>query len=105
MHRDHVPYPPPSSHLLGHSPVTPVQGYIIPYSESTSLSDPSNIHVFAVQGHPEFTSDIVIPLLDLREQSKLLTPELAKDGRERAIRPHDGVTIVGKTIWRILRAD
>lgn len=102
MHGDHVSSAPLGSHLLGSTAATPVQGYIIPYDASGSLSEPSNIHVFSVQGHPEYDADVLLTLIDMSENgSHVLSPEDVREGRRKAVMPHDGVT-VGKTIWRIL---
>ena len=45
MHKDHVPMLPPNFLLLGHTPISPVQGMILPYE-----SNPSQTHVFCLQG-------------------------------------------------------
>lgn len=101
MHRDHVPALPPSSVLLGSTPTTPVQGYVVPYEPSSPLT-PENIHIFAVQGHPEFDAGIVQAVIDVREEKQMMSPETVKDGRDRAGRRHDGNGLIGRTIWAVL---
>ncbi|KAL5504984.1 hypothetical protein ACEPAH_7647 [Sanghuangporus vaninii] len=106
MHRDHVPTVPPSFHLLGSSPIAPVQGLVrFASSGSTSLSEdaePKDIQILTVQGHPEFTSFIVNSIIDVREKNGAMSPEIAKEGRERAVRPDEGTGIIGRTIWKVL---
>ena len=45
MHRDEVPSLPPGFQLLGSTPVTQIQGMILPYEDN-----PSQTHIFSVQG-------------------------------------------------------
>ncbi|THH07008.1 hypothetical protein EW145_g3685 [Phellinidium pouzarii] len=104
MHRDHVPYVPPSFLSLGSSPVSPVQGLIRPYSSEppNKIADPANIHIFTVQGHPEFTADIVNAIINAREKSGAMSTEVVQDGRSRAARKHEGIGAIGRAIWRVL---
>lgn len=105
MHRDHVPIAPPSFHLLGSTPVCPNQGMIKVYSDSKPISNPSNIHILTVQGHPEFTSDIVNSIIDVRERNGAMSADVVKDGRERAVKSHEGIGKIGRAIWRVLGVD
>ena len=104
MHRDHVPTLPPSCVLLGSTPVSPIQGYVVPYDASSPLK-PANIHMLAVQGHPEFDADIVNAVIAVREEKQMMSPETVKDGRDRAGRRHDGNGLIGRTIWAVLGVD
>ena len=102
MHRDHVPEVPEGFLLLGSSPVSPVQGMVLPYPSSPRPLSPNSVHVFSVQGHPEFTASIVNPIIDARSTSGAMTPVTVAEGRVRAVREHDGPGVIGRTIWRIL---
>ncbi|KAH8110957.1 class I glutamine amidotransferase-like protein [Phellopilus nigrolimitatus] len=107
MHRDHVPAVPPSFHSLGSTPISPVHGLVLPYVSGppSKISDPANIHILTVQGHPEFTSDIVNAIIDVREKSGAMSAEVVQDGRLRAGREHEGIGAVGRAIWRVLGVD
>ncbi|KAL5521075.1 hypothetical protein ACEPAG_8997 [Sanghuangporus baumii] len=105
MHRDHVPTVPASFHLLASSPVAPVQG-LVRFAPSGFASSgdvgPKDIQILTVQGHPEFTPFIVNSIIDIREKNGAMSPEIAKEGRERAARPDEGTGIIGRTIWKVL---
>lgn len=47
----------------------------------------------AVQGHPEFTQDIVTEVLFNRHKVGLFTDELYNSGMSRVAKEHDGVAI------------
>ena len=120
MHRDHVPTLPPNCYLLGSTTVCFNQGFIVfdqsspPSIESIESGSPpvplSSIHIFTVQGHPEFTPGIMHAILDAR--SHIFKEVITADGRKRADgipgkqhvdgRACDGVRIIGKAIWGIL---
>ncbi|KAF9223199.1 class I glutamine amidotransferase-like protein [Gyrodon lividus] len=120
MHRDHVPISPPNSYLLGSTDITPNHGMVMfhpwsaPSPEVLNSSEPnlslSSIHIFTLQGHPEFTEPIMSKLIDGR--TRILGEEVATDGRSRAggiVGRHrsdelacDGVGIVGKVMWGVL---
>ncbi|KDQ10635.1 hypothetical protein BOTBODRAFT_486854 [Botryobasidium botryosum FD-172 SS1] len=104
MHRDHVPSVPPSFELLGSTAKSPVQGMVRFIEPPTSFSSLShmNIHVLAVQGHPEFHSDASLKLIDYREAGGVLDASTANEGRARAVRSDDGVGVVGRAIWKVL---
>ncbi|KAF8513087.1 class I glutamine amidotransferase-like protein [Gautieria morchelliformis] len=97
MHKDHVPALPPRFLLLGSTAVSPIQGMILPYEDQ-----PSQTHIFCVQGHPEFVSDIVNKIVDVRGKSGAMDAATVKDGYERAGRPDDGTGIIGRAIWKVL---
>jgi GMP synthase-like glutamine amidotransferase len=46
-----------------------------------------------VQGHPEFTKDIVSEIVEFRHDSKVFDDDLYKDALERLGREHDGVDV------------
>ena len=77
-----------------------------PSSETTPApsdpSDPSTIQILTIQGHPEFTKDIVSSIIDAREG--ILGPDVVADGRARAGREHEGLGVLGRAVWRVLLA-
>ena len=105
MHRDHVPEVPPSFHLLGSSSVAPNQGMVQLYpGASPDAPTPSDVHIFTVQGHPEFHKQITEEIVKARHSTGLLSAEIVQDFQRRAEWRNDGVGVVGKTIWEILKA-
>ncbi|KAL2190027.1 class I glutamine amidotransferase-like protein [Thermothelomyces heterothallicus CBS 203.75] len=81
MHRDQVFSVPPGAELLASTEKCENQGFIIPG------------RVITVQGHPEFTEDIMDELLELRHQSGLFTDELYQSAKTRNGDHHDGVFV------------
>ena len=65
---------------------------------SPSLSD---IIVFTLQGHPEFTEAIVNDIIDVREKGGILSKDFAQASRERSALRQDG-SALGRTILEIL---
>lgn len=49
--------------------------------------------LFSVQGHPEFTEEIVREILDIRRDAHIVTEELYQDGIDRAANAHNGVAV------------
>ncbi|EJD07897.1 class I glutamine amidotransferase-like protein [Fomitiporia mediterranea MF3/22] len=107
MHRDHVPAVMPSFHLLGSTAVSPVQGLVRLYPNSSLVPGlrPEDVHILTVQGHPEFTSDIVDAIIDVREQNGAMNADVVREGRDRSKRAHEGTGIIGRAFWRILCAN
>ncbi|KAG8950407.1 hypothetical protein FRC03_012861 [Tulasnella sp. 419] len=103
MHRDHVPNLPPSFKLLASSIDSPNQGMISEYSDQGD--DLKGIHIFTVQGHPEFSPDIVHKIIDTRELSGVMDSETVKEGRRRADERDEGTGRIGKAIWKVLGVD
>lgn len=68
---------------LGHSPLCEVQGM---YARGKLMS---------VQGHPEFTDEIVSELLEARHAQGVFDDGMFEDGMSRVGRPHDGVLVAG----------
>ena len=101
MHRDHVPSIPPKFQLLGSTEKSPVQGMVLPNASATEITSLSDIHILCVQGHPEFTADIVLKLVDTREASGVFDGSTARDARHRAGLEHDGIEVIGKVIWKL----
>ncbi|WVF67751.1 hypothetical protein IAT40_002510 [Kwoniella sp. CBS 6097] len=122
IHRDHVPTLPPGCVLLLSTPRYPVHGYIrykpTPTTRSSSsVSDPcavstedgtSPIQIFTVQGHPEFTPDMVLRTIEARVKMGIFDDELATEARRRAVGKGDGgegFGRVGWSVWKILLQD
>lgn len=110
MHRDHVPEVPPAFHLLGSTPTTLNQGMVgfdkdkeLPTEGSRPLGwSLRDIHIFTVQGHPEFTKDIVSKIVQVRSESGVLDEQMKADVLRREDWPHHGVNVVGRVIWGVL---
>lgn len=81
MHRDIVHEYPANVLPLGSSPLCAVQGMYSPG------------HFVTVQGHPEFTGDIVDEIVRMRTDAGVFSKEQSADALSRAGRPHDGVAI------------
>ncbi|KAA1477948.1 class I glutamine amidotransferase-like protein [Dentipellis sp. KUC8613] len=106
MHRDHVPAVPPTFHLLASSPIAPNQGMVRFAGASTpkpgELLPP--VQIITMQGHPEFTAAIVKELVDIRTASGIIDAKTAEDARRRAAWRNDGVEVIGRAIWEVVRA-
>ena len=79
MHRDQVFGVPAGAEVLASTEKCPNHGFNIPK------------RVITVQGHPEFTEDIMGEILELRHESGLLTDEVYQSGVTRNGDHHDGV--------------
>ena len=102
MHRDHVPSLPPSFHLLGTTDVSPVQG-MVKYTDGKEPStDPKDIQIITVQGHPEFTSAITSRIVDVRETVGVMDIPTARQARERAEWRNDGPGPIMRAVWKVL---
>ncbi|KAI4268860.1 MAG: hypothetical protein L6R35_006721 [Caloplaca aegaea] len=83
MHRDIVFDYPAGVQPLGSTEPCKVQGMFVPG------------RLFTVQGHPEFTEEILVEILEVRHQEGVFGDEMYKDAMARVGRRHDGV-MVGK---------
>lgn len=81
MHQDIVFEYPPNVTPLGSSPRCAVQGMYSPHRFVT------------VQGHPEFTGEMVTTIVGSRAESGIFKEEQAKEALSRAHNEHDGVAI------------
>ncbi|KAJ7100609.1 class I glutamine amidotransferase-like protein [Mycena belliarum] len=100
MHQDHVPEVPPTFHLLGSTEVSMNQG-MVRFSSGGAAPSPLSlfdIHVFTVQGHPEFHRGIVAQIVAARAASRAIDAATAADATRRADWPNDGVGVIGKAI-------
>lgn len=91
MHKDILPHLPPiPTTLLGTSPRCTIQGLYIP------------ARVLTVQGHPEFTEEIVRELLEARRAQGIFGEEVFREAMGRVGEGTDGVG-VGGGFLRFLR--
>ncbi|KAL2267162.1 hypothetical protein VTJ83DRAFT_4439 [Remersonia thermophila] len=90
MHRDQVLGLPEGAQLLASTDVCPNHGFLIPG------------RVITVQGHPEFTADIMREILDLRRGKGIFPDDVYDDGIQRNGDHHDGV-LVAKAMLRFLQ--
>lgn len=81
MHKDMVYEVPSEVEQLAHSPVCANQGM---YAKGRLIT---------VQGHPEFTDEIVTELLEARHASGVFDDTMYKDGMNRVGSRHDGVAV------------
>jgi GMP synthase-like glutamine amidotransferase len=89
MHRDIVFYYPPGVDSLGSSAVCKVQGMYVPK------------RVITVQGHPEFSEEIMTEILESRHRMGVFDDETFAAALERVVKPHDGL-VVSKAFLRFL---
>ncbi|KAK0744045.1 class I glutamine amidotransferase-like protein [Schizothecium vesticola] len=90
MHRDQALGVPPGATLLASTDKCPNHGFVIPG------------RVITVQGHPEFTDDIMEEILETRHSAGLFDDELFRDGMGRRGEEHDGV-LMAKVFLEFLR--
>ena len=81
MHHDIVFNYPEHVEHLGYTDRCEVQGMYV------------KKRVITVQGHPEFTGDIVSELLERRHDQGIFNDEMYNDGMSRVRNSHDGVQI------------
>lgn len=105
MHQDHVPEVPPSFHLLGSTAVSMNQGMVRFHEDGdgASVVPPSpiplsSIHIFTVQGHPEFTEPIVRKLTKARAAQGIIPAATAEDADRRAGWRNDGVGVIARVM-------
>ncbi|EKM53291.1 uncharacterized protein PHACADRAFT_259553 [Phanerochaete carnosa HHB-10118-sp] len=103
MHRDHIPEVPACCELLASSPICKNQGFVR-YAPGALSRTPKDIQIFTVQGHPEFTENIVRKIIDVRLSTGVIDQATADSARQRAKWRNDGVGVIGKAIWQILGA-
>lgn len=90
MHRDKVFSVPAGAELLASTDKCMNHGFFIPKL------------VITVQGHPEFTGEIMQEILDVRHESGLLTDEVYQNGMARNGDHHDGV-LMAQVFLRFLQ--
>ncbi|KAK1836817.1 class I glutamine amidotransferase-like protein [Podospora conica] len=90
MHRDQALGVPPGATLLASTPACPNHGFIVPG------------RVITVQGHPEFTEDMMGEILETRRGAGLFDDGLFRDGMARRGEEHDGV-VMARVFLEFLR--
>lgn len=89
MHKDIVFDYPPGVQPLGSTSRCKVQGMFVP------------VRVITVQGHPEFTEEILVEILEVRHEQGVFGDEMYDEAMKTAGRKHDGV-MVGKRFIEFL---
>jgi len=92
MHKDIVYNLPEGTELLGYSPKCDVQGFYV------------RRRLITVQGHPEFTSQIVSEIAKSRHAQGIFDEAMYRDAISRVDNPHDGVA-VSKAFLKFLLDD
>lgn len=92
MHRDIVFAYPPDVEELGSNAICKVQGMYIPR------------RLLTVQGHPEFTEEIMTEILEARNAMGVFDDAAFADAMLRVVKPHDGL-VVSKAFLRFLLDD
>jgi GMP synthase-like glutamine amidotransferase len=90
MHRDVVARHPEGTLPLAATHMCAVQGMYIPK------------RMIAVQGHPEFTGEIMAEIVEMRHDLKLFTDDMYESALARANKDHDGV-LIAQAFLRFLR--
>ncbi|ROW16848.1 hypothetical protein VPNG_01529 [Cytospora leucostoma] len=90
MHRDIIFSNPEGAENLAQNDICTTQGFLLPGKAIT------------VQGHPEFTGDIVREIVELRHDAGVITDEDYTSAVDRAKNEHDGVRIA-QAYLRFLR--
>ncbi|KAI6085767.1 class I glutamine amidotransferase-like protein [Hypoxylon rubiginosum] len=90
MHRDAVFSLPPGAVALARTDVCAIQSMYTPKRFLT------------VQGHPEFTADMVSEILEMRRYGGILGQDVFEDGMRRVAEKQDGV-VVAQAFLRFLR--
>ena len=93
MHRDILLTLPPQVQPLGSSPTCAIQGMYIPN------------RLISVQGHPEFTEEIVRELLETRKTQGVFGQEVYGSGVERVGDRQDGVAVAVGFLRFLLEED
>jgi len=99
MHRDHVPSVPQGFENLGSTDVSVVQG-LVKFNTPTDRTV-DKLHIFTVQGHPEFTEPIVSKVVDARSKSGAMDAATTEDAIRRKDWRNDGY-VVASVIWKML---
>lgn len=100
QHRDHVTSLPPGTTLIGSTTKCPIQGFIRYHPSS------KDIHILALQGHPEFVPDIVEKIIDVRAEKGVLDEATTAEARTRArgeMRGREGLEGRGVVGWAVVQ--
>jgi len=102
MHRDHVPIVPLGFELLGSTSVSNNQGMVKFHVGTQKGKKLDNVHILTLQGHPEYTEEVINGLVTIRSQLGIISPEAAADAERRRYRKQDGIEVLGRAIWGVL---
>lgn len=107
MHKDHVVSMPPDFRLCLSSDRYPIHGMVKHHPASTSYQPLAQI--LTIQGHPEFSPELVSVMVDVRFSSGLIDEATATEARRRlggkSGTGGEGFGRVGWAIWRMLMQD
>ncbi|KAK1923202.1 class I glutamine amidotransferase-like protein, partial [Papiliotrema laurentii] len=107
MHRDHVPTLPPDFQILSRSNKYPIHSMVKTHPTCTPANPRAQI--FSVQGHPEYTPDIVRLMVDIRSEQGIFDKKTTAEARRRLVGKDgsggEGYGRVGWAIWRVLLQD
>ncbi|KAK4055421.1 hypothetical protein OIO90_003259 [Microbotryomycetes sp. JL221] len=104
MHRDHVPELPAGFESLGSTKDCSIHGMVRFRKRSDTQAKQSvldDIDVITLQGHPEFTPDMVNKIIDAREQGKVISKQVADESRQFALERDQGIEI-GRLLLKLL---
>ncbi|CAJ2513970.1 Uu.00g020890.m01.CDS01 [Anthostomella pinea] len=90
MHRDAVLTFPPGVARLAQTDICPNQAMYVPR------------RMITVQGHPEFTEDMVREILEMRKYGGIIGDDIFQDGMRRVANKQDGVA-VAKVFLKFMR--
>lgn len=78
---------------IGSTPNCAIHGFIKLASHvgPRGSDSPKDISVLTVQGHPEFNPDVMLKVIDAREESGVFSKALAQESRKYAQMHDDGV--------------
>ena len=65
---------------------------------------PADVQIICVQGHPEFDQFIVDEIVKVRSSTGAMSPEVVQDVAQRREWRNDGVGVIGRLFWEVLRA-
>jgi len=83
--------------------VTANQG-MVKFSSATSRNL-TDINILTVQGHPEFTKEILRKVADFRAGRGVISQDIAANAIRRNELQNDGVDVIAKVFWKILGAE
>jgi len=109
IHADEVKTVPDGFELLASSKKCKVQMLVKEYEgeppnfkhRTCSPGIYKNMHIYTTQGHPEWSKEVIIPLVDDFEKDGKFSKEIADEGR-RLAEQSDDAEILGNSILRFL---
>ncbi|KAG0140324.1 hypothetical protein CROQUDRAFT_665338 [Cronartium quercuum f. sp. fusiforme G11] len=103
LHQDHVLSVPNNCFSIGSTSNCDIHGLIRFGSHlgPSEFNRPTDISLLTVQGHPEFNPDVLLKLIDAREEGGVFSKALAEESRKYA-RMHDDGVWFGTLILQIM---